>query len=212
VGQLKTGILNLHKVMMETAPKIQNIQETLDSHSDPVMDLSGECRQGYKLLYLYLDEKLKKIGSNPDALPNRRLKDIMDANIAQSIKGIQQWIHDIKAEIASLNAAQQNSYVSLVTTVDSADALANQLKAAAAKKMVKWSQDIKYKEKIKTYFPALDTLALKVKQQKAGVTAARSLRLTDDWVDGRFAISPDTTVALVKDRASMDLAAALQNY
>ena len=105
MGQLKTGITNLYKVLNETGPKLKLLEQAFSVSSDKVQDLGQKCDQGYDVLYLYLVEKFKKAGTTPDAQKAKKLKDIMDTNIAANIKGINQWKEDLKAKINTLNAA-----------------------------------------------------------------------------------------------------------
>ena len=212
MGQLRSGILNLQKVLLETEPKIKVVEDTLSSYGDRVSDLGRKCDQGYDVMYLYLIEKFKKTGTTPAAQGKKKLQEIMDPNIAGNIKGIQQWTADLKGQIAKLNAAQKESTEKLLATLKSAETQAVQLKALADKKKDKLFKSSKYKDKIKGYLAALDAVNGLLKKQAEGVKASQSLSFNDSWVDKNFKISPDMTVDNIKDRASMDLNTSLTLY
>jgi len=211
MGQLKTGITNLYKVLNETGPKLESLKDAFTKSSDQVQELGKKCDQGYDVLYLYLTSKFKKAGTTPDAQNAKKLNEIMDNNIAATIKGINQWKQDLKAKINDLNAALKASQDPVVASLKEATAQVAQLTALAEKKKAKWLKSAKYKDKIKIYLSVLDGInSLIKKQTEIATRSPRSFK--NDWVDKTFEISDNMTVADVKGRASMDLDSSLKTY
>jgi hypothetical protein len=211
MGQLRAGILGLQKVLLETEPKIKQVEETLSTHSGRISQLCITADEGYNDLYLYLVEKFKKAGSTPDAQGTKTLKEIMDPSIGNFVKGIIQWKGDLKQAIAGMNTAMGTSKAELLNTIISAGTQSMQLKALAEKKKDKLFKSAKYKDKLKGYLAALDTVLKVLKTYEGNVKGATS-RFTDGWVEKNFAVSPDLTVAQVKDRTSMNLNSTMKVY
>ncbi|HUB80074.1 MAG TPA: hypothetical protein VMB03_14815 [Bryobacteraceae bacterium] len=211
MGQLKSGIAELQKLLTDMEPRLKVVGEIVDKGGDRVQELGKTVDQGYDVLYLYLTEKYKKSGSTPDAHAGDTLKAIADPNIIQNVKGIATWKNDLKAEIAKMNNELKKAKDDLLNKLTSAETQALTLKKLAEKKKDKWFKSAKYKEKIKTYLASLDIILKSLKTAMDDVKGTTSM-FTDAWVEKNFPANADMTVAQVKDRSSMDLNTALTVY
>jgi hypothetical protein len=211
MGQLKPGITAMYKVLNEADPKLKLMREVSKTYADKVQELGSKLDQGYDVLHLYLIEKFKKAKTTVDAQKAKKLKDIMDSNIAGNIKGINQWKGDMEAKIKDLNHALKATTDPVVATLEQATTQIAQLKALAAKKSTKLFKSAKYKGKIKIYLSVLDGLHDAVEKQKK-VAARRPAELKSDWVDKKYKISDAMTVGEVKMRAGAELDKLLKTY
>jgi hypothetical protein len=212
VGQLRSGIADLQKLLVEMEPKLKAAEDIVDKQGDRIQELGKTVDQGYDALYLYLMEKFKKSGSTPEAHANDTLKAIADPNIIQNIKGIGTWKVTLKGEIAKMNGAVKTAKDDLLNKLTSAETQALTLKKLAEKKKDKLFKSAKYKDKIKNYLASLDAILKILKSQIDEVKGTGSSMFTDAWVDKEFPAHADMTVAQVKDRSSMDLNIVLTNY
>jgi len=212
MGQLKSGIADLQKVLIDMEPKLKAAEDIVDKGGDRITELGKTADQGYDVLYLYLIEKFKKSGSTPEAHAKETLKAIADPNIVQNIKGIVQWKNDLKGEIAKMNNAVKSTKDDLLNKLTTAETQAQTLKKLAEKKKDKWFKSAKYKDKIKNYLASLDLILKILKSQIEDVKASGGTIFTDGWVEKNFPASADMTVEQVKNRMSMDLNSCLSNY
>ena len=132
--------------------------------------------------------------------------------MAQNIKGIQQWIGDLKTIISKLNTSRKTETDAVAMALTKAEADVKKLKALAEKKKDKWFKSATYKDKIKTYLKVLDGIGDELKKNLEEIKKSQTSNFSDAWIEKNFKISVDMTVKDIKGRASMDLNTQLTNY
>lgn len=210
MGQLKSGIEGLRKVLQQTELEVEKVEELSTKHTDRIEGLGTKASEGYDVLYLYLVEKFKKSNTTPAAEATKTLKSIMDPGIQQSVQGIQQWKGDLKQAIGVMNNAMTVAKGGLLKTLQTAESQGMQLGQLAMKKQSKLLKSPKYKDKIKSYLVSLNEIIKTIKQQRELVS--KSLSLTDNWVESSYPISPDMTVAQIEKLASASAIHQLKEF
>lgn len=212
MGQLRSGILNLQKTLVEMEPKIAKVSATGLGWETRICELGEKAAQGYDLIQLYLMEKFKKSNTTIDAQGAKKLKEVMDPHLLDLIKGMLQWQNDLKAMIGKQNAELKAAEDALLQSVNQVATEATQLKALAEKKKDKLFKSAKYKEKIKGYLAALESVQGLVPKFRSEIAEAAAAQKTTAWVDRCFGITPDMTCAQLKGKGSATLNDNLKNY
>lgn len=211
MGQLKSGIESLRKVLLLTEPEVEKVQELLEKHTNRISDLGDKANKGYDVLYLYLLQKFEKTKTTPTAQAKTKLSAIMDPGLQQCVDGMNQWKGDLKEAIKKMNVSMEGAKGGLLKTLQAVESEAMKLGSLAQQKQKKLFKNAEYKEKIKNYLISLNEIVREVRKQKQAVEGATS-SMTNDWVDKAFPISTEITVEQAQKLASVDLEYQLKSF
>ena len=212
MGQLRTGIENLNKNLKQYSTTIDELNRKWDALDNQVIDLCKKCDAGYDQIFLYLKAKFEKNKSTIEQNLQKKLREIIDTELSTYVKGISQWVGDIKKRIEMSNKEMAADVGKFMSELTEAETTAKNLKKISEKKKAKWLKSQEYKDKQKSYIGSLDAILVKIGELTKTAGELKKLNKSDNWVDKNFAMKADMDVADFKERASMDLNNVLQNY
>jgi hypothetical protein len=210
MGETRNALVELQKFALEIDQKINQLGQSLKKQGDQTTEYSEKISAGFEMLYLHLFEKFKKTGTTPEAQAGKKLKEVMDPGVLENVKGIQQWIGDLKGAILKLKAVRKIEAEQLLWTVTTAQTKGTQLKSVVEKKQAKWFKNSDYKEKLKKYTTALQEIDKWLKEYRESLN--KLAEYDDSWVDKVYSISPDTTVGEIKIKAGAKVTNQLEKY
>ena len=212
MGQLRTSILNLQKLVVNNPAKLEALQNALKPGIVRVEELGRTADQGWDLIFMHLSNKFKKAGSTTAANAKKKLSEVLDPELAKLVKGVDDWRKDMLAVAEKNEAALKKGLAAIGADLETAAAEAKKLRGVADKKKAKWLASAKYKAKIAGYLAVIDDLEKVIAAQKAEVAKADDLSFDKAWVNKWFTVKPDMTVKDFEDRATMDVQAHMKTY
>ncbi|MGE5115492.1 MAG: hypothetical protein ACM3N6_03255 [Betaproteobacteria bacterium] len=212
MGQLRTSIVNLQKMIVNNPIKLDGLQKALEPGSLRIEELSRTADHGWDLMFMHLTNKFKKTGSTTSANAGKKLSEVIDSELATLVKGIDQWKKDLMTLAVKFGKDFDNGIKAIGTDLDAAAAEAKKLRAVADKKKSKWLASPKYKAKIKGYLAVIDDIEKIIDAQKKDLAKAKGLSFDEAWVNKWFTVKVDMTVKDIQDRAGMDVQNIMKAY
>jgi hypothetical protein len=212
MGQLRTSILNLQKMIVNNPAKLTALESSLKPGSTRIEELARTADQGWDLMFMHLTNKFKKAGGTTAQNSGKKLSEVLDPELAKLVKGIEQWKKDMLALSSKYSKEYETGIKAISADLAAASAEAKRLRAVADKKKSKWLASAKYKAKIKGYLDVIDDLEKVIGTQSKEVAAAKGLSFDEAWVAKWFTVKVDMTVSDIQDRASMDVNNIMKTY
>jgi hypothetical protein len=212
MGQLRTSIVNLQKMIVNNPVKLEALQKTLKPINTRIDELGRTADQGWDLISMHLTNKFKKAGSTPAANAGKKLSEVIDPELAKLVKGLDDWKKDMLALATKYGKDFSDGTKAIGADLAAASVEATKLRAVANKKKSKWLASAKYKAKIKGYLDVIDDLEKLVDAQTKELAKAKGLSFDEAWVNKWFTIKVDMTVKDLQDRATMDMQGIMKTY
>lgn len=212
MGQLRTSIQNLQKLIVNNPTKLEALQKALEPGDARVDELGRTAQEGWEALFVYLTAKFKKAGSTAAANAGKKLSEVMDAEVGTLVKGIDQWRREMHAVASKYGAVFDAGRKAIEADLALVAAETKKLRAVADKKKAKWLVSPKYKAKIKGYLAVIDDIEAAVQSQAQELAASGKVTFDAAWIDKWFAIKADMTVQDIQNHASMGLQGIMKTY
>ena len=213
--ELKNAMVELNKEHLAMGPKIEELSAQLATFRSRVLSQALMIPEGFNLLVMYLNEKLKKEKppTSFDAVGDKRmLKDELDANVKSFVSGIVKAKADVKRTIKTLGDEQKGAAGQLMMTLTKTRTTVAKLKAITEAKKAKWYKSSKYKAKVSGYMTSLTTIDNVLKSQGESLKKLGTWKLDDAWVDKNFAFSPDMKLKDVRALSTAAMDSQLANF
>jgi len=211
MGQLRTSILSLQKLLVNNPAKLEAVQKALEAGGTRIEELGRTADEGWNLVFMHLTNKFKKSGGTA-ANANLKLSEVIDPELAKLIKGVDSWKKDMTAVAAKYEKSFSAGMAVISKDLSAAEAEAKKLRGVANKKLKKWLASAKYKAKIKGYLDVIDDIDGLIATQKKQMSETDGLAFDTSWVNKWFTVSASMTVKDFESRASMDTQAFVKNY
>lgn len=212
MGQLRTSIVNLQKMIVNNPIKLDALQKALKPGNTRIEELGRTADQGWDLMFMHLTNKFKKAGSTTSANKGKKLSEVIDPELAKLVKGLDQWKKDMQVVAAKFGKDYESGVKGIETDIAAAAAEAKKVRAVAEKKKSKWLASPKYKAKIKGYLETIDDIDKIIAKQKVDLAKAGGLEFDAKWIDKWFTVKVDMTVGDIEDRATMDVQNIMKTY
>lgn len=212
MGQLRTALIALHQTLTKIPSKLDKVTDDRDQESDRIVQLSLTAQEGWHAIHTYLVARFQKEGTTIDANKKKTMKELLDPELTNMGKGLEQWRKDLINHCNKASSAFADSIKTLRDEIDSAAAESKRLRGITDKKKAKWFKSSKYKAKIKGYLDVLDNIDGTIDSQIKALDKAKGLRFDEAWVNKYYQIKSDTTVEQIEDMTSMDHKGIMENY
>jgi hypothetical protein len=212
MGQLRTSILNLQKLIINNPKRLEVVQKALKPGNLKVEELGKTADEGWDLIFMHLTNKFKKEGSTVAANADKKLSEVIDPGLAKLIKGVDDWRKNMLSVSSKYTKTFDQGIAAINADLSSASVQVKNLRAIANKKKKKWLVSPKYKAKIKGYIKAIDDIESLINSQKKQLAQAKGLQFNDAWVNKWFSIKANMTVKDFENRASMGTKGIMKTY
>jgi hypothetical protein len=212
MGQLRTSIISLHKLIANNPKKLNAINNALKPGKTKVEQLSQTAFEGYNLIFMHLTNKFKSSGSTVAANSSKKLSEVIDPELAKYVKGVETWRKDMLAVTTKYSKTYDQGLAAISSDLIKASGEAKKLRAIAKKKQKNWLKSPKYKAKIKGYVKAIDEVEGLIKSQTQQLSQAKGLAKKVDWINKWFLIKASMTVGDFASRADMGTQGIMKTY
>lgn len=212
MGQLKTSLINLQKLLINNPGKLEHLEKALDEEAERIEGLARTAGQGWDAMVVYLSAKFKKAGTTIDAQKAKKVKEVLDSELAGMIKGMDQWRKDLIQHSNKASTVCAAGVKEIKANVDLASAESKKLRGICDKKKAKWLASAKYKAKIKDYLTMIDQIDKMIALQEGELAKAGTIRFDEAWINKWHTVKADMTVGQIHDMASMDTQNILKDY
>ncbi len=212
MGQTRTSLLSLQKILLESPAVFDQLLATRKVTNNKISELGNTAQEGWNMMFMHLTHKFKAQGQTLDAHKTKTLKQVVDPELLKLIAGLESWRKDMADRAGKASDEFKVGAATLAAQLAAAKMQNDALKKVVEKKKGKLLASAKYKTKMRGYLESIGAVDKLITAQTASMAKAKAMSFDTAWVNKWYLVKLDMTVADIANKASMDAQAHMKAY
>lgn len=212
MGKLRDSLNGAQSLAAAIDARADKVGGALDRMATNTKHFADLVDNGYDQVFLYANERLKKLGKKLADSKNMKLQDIADGNLQTFVKAVEGARNEALKRIGEWKAFATKEVGALQGDLTRLQGSLADIGKRLEKKKKKLLQSKKFKDKIRTYEKLVADFAATAKQRATDLAKIPNAEpLPDNWLKGAK-LGLGDTVGTVENRATMGTKALLKQY